>query len=87
VTLDERWTAKMSGQTFFVVEVDTGVHILRARGDVEALLDVYVQSGQNMFVQVEVSHSINNVRGTLQLKDGEEGRTGVMGCRRITAFE
>jgi hypothetical protein len=87
VILDERWTGRTLGQTYFLVEVDTGMHVLRAKGDTEARLDVMVGPGQNVFVWLQVSPSLQTARGTMQVKVEGEGRAGVLECRRVEAFE
>lgn len=87
VVLDEQWSAKTVGQTYFVVEVDSGMHLLRSRGDPESTLDVYVARGQNVFVWLQVSPSVVTVRGRMEVKDETEGKTGVQQCRRVDAFE
>ncbi len=87
VVLDERWSANTAGQTFFVVEVDTGTHLLRSRGDTESTLDLYAAPGQNLFVWLQVSPSVITVRGRMELKDEAEGKAAVLRCRRVGAFE
>jgi hypothetical protein len=87
VVLDERWVGKTVGQTYFAVEVDTGKHELRAKGDTPSTLELFVSPGQNVFVLLQVSPSVMSIRGTLQLKDDTGGQAGVRECRRIDAFE
>lgn len=87
VILDEQWTGRTFGQTYFVVEVDTGMHLLRAKGDTEARLDVLVAPGENVFVWLQVNPSVMSANGTLHLKDDGEGKAGVRECRRVVAFE
>jgi hypothetical protein len=87
VVLDERWSAKLVGQTYFSVEVDTGMHRLRAKGEKETTLDVLVPAGANVLVRVEVSPSVLTLKATMYLMQEDEGRTGVAGCRRVDAFE
>jgi len=87
VVLDERWSAKTVGQTYFMVEVDSGMHLLRARADPESTLDVLVAPGQNVFVRLQVSPAVMNVRGAMELKAEAEGRAGVLECRRVDAYE
>ena len=87
VVLDERWVGKTVGLTYFAVEVDTGKHELRAKGDTPSMLDVFVSPGQNVFVLLQVSPSVMSIRGSLQVKDETAGQAGVRECRRIEAFE
>jgi hypothetical protein len=87
VVLDERWVGKTVGLTYFAVEVDTGKHMLRAKGDTPTTLDVFVSPGQNVFVLLQVSPSVMSIRGSLQVKDETSGQAGVRECRRIEVFE
>ena len=87
VVLDERWVGKTVGLTYFAVEVDTGKHVLRAKGDTPSMLDVFVSPGQNVFVLLQVSPSVMSIRGSLQVKDETSGQAGVRECRRIEVFE
>jgi len=87
VVLDERWVGNTRGLTYFAVEVDTGKHVLRAKGDTPSMLDVFVSPGQNVFVLLQVSPSVMSIRGSLQMQDETAGQAGVRECRRIEAFE
>lgn len=87
VVLDERWVGKTVGLTYFAVDVDTGKHVLRAKGDTPSSLELFVSPGQNVFVLLQVSPSVTSIRGTMQVTDEAGGQAGVLECRRIEAVE
>jgi hypothetical protein len=87
VVIDERWTGRLVGQTYVAVEVDTGLHLIRARGEKEATLDILVGPGQNSFVWLQVGPSLMSVRATLHPKAEAEGRAAVGPCRRVDMYE
>lgn len=87
VVFDETWSAKTFGQTYVMVQVDSGKHLIRSRGDTQSTLDVFVAPGENVFIRLQVSPSVISVRGTMQVKDEAEGKAGVLECRRVDAFE
>ena len=87
VILDERWTGKTVGQTYFMVEVDTGMHRLRTKGDTPSTLDVFVAGGKNVFVGLQINPGVMTAKGTMLLKDDGQGMAGVGECLRIDAIE
>jgi hypothetical protein len=87
VVIDERWTGRLVGQTYVAVEVDTGLHVIRARGEKEATLDVLVGPGQNSFVWLQVGPALMSLRATLHPKAEADGRAAVAPCRRVDTYE
>jgi len=83
VELDGKIVGKTAPDTFMLLTVRPGKHVLVSIGESESTLEINTVAGKNYFVWQEMKQGIYNPTGRLHLVDEATGRSGVEECNLI----
>ena len=82
VTLDGKVAGKTGPLTYFLFEVDPGLHKISGNASNTAYLDLRTEAGKAYFVWQEVKMGLLYARNKLIEVDSKTGREGVAECKR-----
>lgn len=82
ISLDARLVGATAPKTYFLFELDPGEHHLISHAEVNSTLTFTAAAGRNYFVWQEVKLGTLQARTVLQLVPEDQGRAGVLECKR-----
>ena len=82
VALDGKVAGQTAMQTYFLFEVDPGLHEVSSIAENTSALKVNTETGKAYFIWQEVKMGMWMARSQLQQVDEEVGRKGVSECKR-----
>ena len=84
VSLDGKVIGKTGPQTYFLLEVTPGKHEIASHTENTARITIDAKEGRNHYVWQEVKMGMWQPRSQLQEMNEEEGKKGVLECKRTT---
>lgn len=85
VSLDGKVMGRTGPQTYFLWEVAPGKHEIASHTENTARITIDAKEGRNHYVWQEVKMGMWQPGSQLQEMNEEEGRKGVLECKRATA--
>ncbi|TCK07402.1 DUF2846 domain-containing protein [Marinobacterium mangrovicola] len=82
VSLDGKMAGRTGPETYFLWEVEPGAHEVISHTENEARLRLTTEAGKNYFIWQEVKMGMWTARSQLHEVSEEEGRAGVLECKR-----
>lgn len=82
VSLDGKMAGRTGPETFFLWQVEPGQHEVVSHTENEARLRLTTEAGKNYFIWQEVKMGMWTARSQLHEVTEEEGRAGVLECKR-----
>ncbi len=85
VSLDGKVMGKTGPKTYFLWEVTPGKHKVASHAENTEILEIEAKEGRNHYVWQEVKIGMWQPRSLLHEMNEDEGRKGVLECKRATA--
>ncbi|KMY66144.1 hypothetical protein AAU61_19230 [Desulfocarbo indianensis] len=82
VSLDGKVAGQTGPMTYFMWQVDPGKHDIQSMAENNVNLSLEAEAGQIYFVWQEIKMGVFMARTILHKVDDEEGRKGVLECKR-----
>lgn len=83
VRLDGVEVGKTLQNTFILLQVPQGQHVIESESENTSKLELQTEKGKNYFVWQEAKMGIWLVRNKLQSVDENTGKKGVLECKRV----
>ena len=83
--LDGKLVGDTGPKTYYLLEVEPGLHKLLSKAENDSLLELNTEAGRNYFVWQEVKMGLWQPRTLLQQVDDATGKAGVEECKRALA--
>jgi hypothetical protein len=82
VSINGRVAGQTGPQTYFMWEVEPGLHEIGSHAETVSTIQLNAQPGKSYYVWQEVKMGVFMARSLLQQVDEETGRKGVLECKR-----
>lgn len=82
VSINGRVAGQTGPQTYFMWEVEPGLHEISSHAETVSTIQLNAQAGKSYYVWQEVKMGVFMARSLLQQVDEETGRKGVLECKR-----
>lgn len=82
VSINGRVAGQTGAQTYFLWEVEPGLHEISSHAETVSTIQLNAQPGKSYYVWQEVKMGVFMARSLLQQVDEETGRKGVLECKR-----
>lgn len=82
VSINGRVAGQTGPQTYFMWEVEPGLHEVASHAETVSTLQLTTQPGKSYYIWQEVKMGLFMARSLLQQVDEETGRKGVLECKR-----
>ena len=82
VSINGRVAGQTGPQTYFMWEVEPGLHEISSHAETVSTIQITAQAGKSYYIWQEVKMGLFMARSQLQQMDEETGRKGVLECKR-----
>jgi len=83
VVLDGKLVGDTAAKTYYVLEVNPGIHTVVSKTENDSSVNVDAVAGRNYFLWQEVKMGLMTARSSLQQVDEATGKAGVSECKLV----